>query len=77
MFPKKYMPIPERMFTPWMLGLCIIGLGINLLLSALAVRSGLPLFLHNTGSVLVAVLGGSLPGMFIPCLTTSRICRGR
>ena len=69
MFPKKYMPIPERMFTPWMLGLCIIGLGINLLLSALAARSGLPLFLDNTGSVLVAVLGGSLPGMFIGFLT--------
>ena len=52
-----------------MLLLCIVGLCINLILSSLVTRLGLPLYLDNVGSVIVAVLGGSLPGMFIGFLT--------
>jgi len=59
----------QKMFTPWMLALCALGLAWNVAMPRIAGLLGLSLYLDTTGSLLVAVLGGSLPGMFIGFLT--------
>ena len=41
------------------------GIAVNLLLSALAAKLELPLYLDTVGSITVAVLGGSLPGVIV------------
>ena len=69
MIRTKYISLPEKMFTPWMLLLCAIGLGINVLLVYLVRVLGLPLYLDNVGSVLVGVWGGVLPGIAIGFLS--------
>ena len=69
LFPEKYIPFPEKMFTRPMLGLCIAGMLLNMLLGRFVVFSGLPLYLDNVGSVLICVLGGILPGIFVGFLT--------
>ena len=69
LFPERYIPFREKMFTRPMLGLCIGGMLFNMLLGKFVEYSGLPLYLDNIGSVLVCVLGGSLPGIFIGFLT--------
>ena len=43
--------------------LCLIGIALNLLLNQLARLTGLPLYLDSVGTVLIAVVGGYLPGM--------------
>lgn len=45
--------------------LCMAGIAVNLLLSALAAKLELPLYLDTVGSITVAVLGGSLPGVIV------------
>ncbi len=45
--------------------LCIAGIALNLVLSGLSGKLGLPLYLDTVGSVTVAVLGGYLPGVIV------------
>ena len=45
--------------------LCMAGIAVNLLLSTLAAKLELPLYLDTVGSITVAVLGGSLPGVIV------------
>lgn len=59
----------KQLFSRWMLGVCILGLCLNLLLSNLVIKLQLPLYIDNVGSILVAALGGALPGMCIGFLT--------
>ena len=39
LFPEKYIPFPEKMFTRPMLGLCIAGMLLNMLLGRFVVFS--------------------------------------
>ena len=57
------------MFSRWTGLLCLVGLLLNLLLSNLVFQLKLPLYIDNVGSILVAALGGALPGMFVGFLT--------
>ena len=59
----------QKFFSLWLAGLCVVGLLINLLLSNMVIKLKLPLYLDNVGSILVAALGGALPGMFVGFLT--------
>lgn len=63
----------ERVFQKpkvvWMLLLCITGILINLLGAEIAAMTGIPLFIDTIGTVLTAVLGGYLPGIFTGFLT--------
>lgn len=54
-----------------LLSLCSAGLLLNLLLSNFVKILNLPLFLDSTGTILVAALGGALPGIFIGFLTNA------
>ena len=65
MMRMRFSPLQEKMFSPWMAGLCLAGLGINFLLVQFVRFFGLPLYLDNIGCVLVAILGGPLPGTFV------------
>ncbi|MDD2955974.1 MAG: response regulator [Oscillospiraceae bacterium] len=65
--PKRFKI--ERLFSPWMLGLCAVGLLLNLALSKLVLWLGWPLYLDNVGSILTAALGGALPGMAVGFLS--------
>lgn len=69
MKPENGRPDLDKIFTRQMLLLCAVGLGLNVLLPLAAEAAGIPLYLDSTGSILVAVLGGSLPGMLIGFLT--------
>lgn len=60
---------PDKTVSVWTLLLCLTGLGINLFLSKLALWLELPLFLDNIGSILVACLGGPLPGVCVGFLS--------
>lgn len=57
--------IAEKLFSRHMLALAIFGLAVNVGLARLVLWLGLPLYLDNVGSVLVAALGGALPGMAV------------
>ena len=59
----------QQMFSRWTGLLCLVGLLLNLLLSNLVFQLKLPLYIDNVGSILVAALGGALPGMFVGFLT--------
>ena len=45
--------------------ICIAGILLNLLLSALTGKLQLPLYLDTVGSITVAILGGYLPGVIV------------
>lgn len=62
---RKYEIITDRLLTRQMLMLMLAGLGINVVLVELVKISGCPIFLDNVGSILVAALGGPLPGMTV------------
>ena len=66
------MPFTEnrKSFTR-LLALCSAGLLLNLLLSNIVKLLGLPIFLDNAGTILIAALGGALPGIFIGFLTNA------
>lgn len=49
--------------------LCALGIGINVGLSWLASFLGLPLYLDSVGTVIVAFLGGALPGIAVGLIT--------
>lgn len=49
--------------------LCIAGLIINLIFSKLVIYLGLPLYVDNVGSIVVAVLGGPILGMAVGFLS--------
>ena len=51
------------------LALCASGIVLNLLLNRLASLAGLPLYVDSVGTVLIAVVGGYLPGMLSGFLT--------
>ena len=59
----------SKLFSPWMLILCVIGLLLNIVLSKIVVYFGLPLYMDNVGSILTAALGGALPGMAVGFLS--------
>ena len=44
---------------------CMAGIAINLLLGEGAGKLGLPLYLDTVGTITVAILGGTLPGVFV------------
>ena len=69
LFRRNFIALSEKMFTPWMLLLCLAGLLVNLFLGWAVSFFSLPLYLDNVGSVLICVMGGSLPGIFIGFLT--------
>lgn len=45
--------------------ICVVGVALNLLLGFIVSVMGLPLYLDTVGTVLVAVLGGYLPGVIV------------
>lgn len=49
--------------------LCAAGIGINVFLSWLMNKLGLPLYLDSVGTVIVAFLGGALPGIAVGLIT--------
>ena len=49
--------------------LCALGIGINVGLSWLASLLGLPLYLDSVGTVIVAFIGGALPGIAVGLIT--------
>ena len=51
------------------LGLCLVGVTINLLLSFAAGWLELPLYLDTVGTVSASVMGGYLPGMLVGFIT--------
>lgn len=51
------------------LGLCAVGILINLLGSAIVEKAGLPLYLDSAGTIIAAALGGYLPGIAAGLLT--------
>jgi signal transduction histidine kinase len=58
-----------KLFTLWTLGLCVSGLLVNTVLAGIVNILGLPLYIDNVGSVLVAALGGPIPGMTVGFLS--------
>lgn len=61
----------KKLYSPWMLLLCVSGLGINLVFAKTIIFLGIPLYVDNVGSILVAALGGSLPGMAVGFLSNT------
>lgn len=53
---------------------CIICLGLNFLGFRIASGLGLPLYLDNVGTLLAAILGGYLPGIFVGFMTNIINC---
>ena len=49
--------------------LCIAGIALNLVLSGLSGKLGLPLYLDTVGTIGVAIMGGYLPGVFVGFVT--------
>ncbi len=49
--------------------ICVAGVALNMLLSTVVSALGLPLYLDTVGSVVVAVLGGYLPGVIVGFVT--------
>ncbi|MBR4201863.1 MAG: HD domain-containing protein [Oscillospiraceae bacterium] len=45
--------------------LCLVGITINLLLSFLSEKLGLPLYLDTVGTIAVSFMGGPLPGVIV------------
>ena len=45
--------------------MCLAGIAVNLLLGEGAGRLGLPLYLDTVGTIAVAIMGGTLPGVFV------------
>lgn len=50
--------------------LVLFGVLVNVLLERLFKPLGLPVYMDTLGTVLVSLLGGSLPGVFAAALTT-------
>ena len=48
---------------------CIVGVLLNLLLGHIVSKMGLPLYLDTVGTVIVAILGGYLPGAMVGFVT--------
>ncbi len=48
---------------------CVLGVAVNLLLSFVVTKLDLPLYLDTTGSVIIAVMGGYLPGVVVGFIT--------
>ncbi len=53
----------------WVIGFSLIGLALNLILSAIVVKTGISLYLDTVGTVLCAVFSGYLPGVVVGLLT--------
>ncbi len=49
----------------WALFFCAAGIGLNLLAGRFASLLSLPLYLDTLGSIVIAVLGGTLPGVIV------------
>jgi len=45
--------------------MCVVGIGINLIGSVVAAKTGTPLYLDTNGTVLIAAMGGYLPGIIV------------
>lgn len=58
-----------KLFAVPTLLLCIVGLVLNMVLAKLIIALGIPLYIDNVGSVLVAALGGPIPGMAVGFLS--------
>jgi len=54
-----------------MIGLCFAGLLLNLVLSKLIIALHIPIFLDSIGTLFIAVLCGTLPGMSVGFLTNA------
>lgn len=65
----EYRTAAHKTLTGWSIGLCVIGLLINITLSLVATHFKLPLYLDNIGSVIVAAVGGPLPGIVVGFLS--------
>ena len=53
---------------------CVVCLALNFLLFTLVSSLGLPLYLDNVGTLLAAILGGYLPGIFVGFMTNIINC---
>lgn len=61
---------PERLSKKkYALALCAIGLVINIIGVQIARLTGVPLYLDNIGTILAAVLGGTIPGISVGFFT--------
>ena len=49
----------------WALVLCAAAVALNMLLGLIVSALGLPLYLDTVGSVVVAIVGGYLPGVAV------------
>ena len=53
----------------WALVLCAAGVALNLLLGMIVSALGLPLYLDTVGSIIIAIIGGYLPGVMVGLVT--------
>ena len=61
---------PERLSRKkYALALCLVGLAINVIGVRIARLTGIPLYLDNIGTILSAVLGGTIPGIAVGFFT--------
>lgn len=61
--------VTEKMFSKKMIGLVLAGIAVNVCLTRLVSMLGLPLYMDNVGSILVAVIAGPVPGMTVGFLS--------
>lgn len=66
---ERYGQRVDKLFTIQTFALCVCGLLLNLILSNIVIFLGLPLYIDNVGSVIVAALGGAIPGMTVGFLS--------
>ena len=62
---KKYRIRIEKCFSYQTVLLIALGIVINVIFPRLMIACSAPLYLDNIGSILVAALGGAVPGMHL------------
>ena len=61
--------LEQRRHNKIAISLCAAGILVNILLGFLTTKAGLPLYFDTVGTVVVAALGGYLPGVIVGFLT--------
>ena len=61
----------KSIFHPAILGLMLLGILLNVTLSALVGSTGLPFYFDTVGTITVTALGGPVPGLFTAFITNA------
>ena len=67
--------LEQRRHNKISISLCAAGILVNILLGFLTDKAGLPLYFDTVGTVVVAALGGYLPGVIVGFLTNGKELR--